>query len=78
MYSFRVIFSGGVSLYTEVFLICCPGIRSILWSHGWFFGNHWASLSENTKRYFQKSRGISLVSFHSALAIVVETVVFEF
>ena len=61
MYSFKAIFSGGVNLYMEVFLICCPGIRSILWSHGWFLGNLWASLSENTFLYLRNSKGMFLV-----------------
>ena len=77
IYSFNAIFSGGVSLYTEVFLICCPGIKSILWSHGWFFGNLWASSSENTFLYLRNSEGISLVTWGSDLANVVDTVVFR-
>jgi len=75
MYSCRATFLGGVNLYTKVFFIVCPGIRSILWSHGWCFGNLCASLSEKTFAYFLNSGGISLDFTCSFLARLVDTVV---
>jgi len=75
MYSYKVTFLGGVNLYTEVFFIVCPGIRSILWSHGWCFSNRCASLLEKTFAYFLNSRGISLDLTCSFLARLVDTVV---
>jgi len=75
IYLCKATFSGGVNLYTEVFFIVCPGIRSILWSHGWCFGNHCASSSKKTFAYFQNSRGISLDLTCSFVARLMDTVV---
>jgi len=75
IYSCKATFSGGVNLYTEVFFMVCPGIRLILWSHGWCFSSHCASSSEKTFAYFRNSRGISLDLTCSFLARLVDTVV---
>ena len=76
MYSCKATFSGGVNRYTEVFFIVSPGIRSILWSHGWCFGSRCASSSEKTFAYFRNSKGISLDVACSFVARLVDTVVF--
>ena len=51
IYSLRATFSAGVKWYTVVFLISMPGMRSILWSHGWCLGSRYASSLENTLLY---------------------------
>src|SRR3979490_2002506 len=75
MYSCKATFSGGVNRYTEVFFIVSPGMRSILWSHGWCFGRRCASSSEKTFAYFRNSKGISLDLTCSFVARLVDTVV---
>jgi len=52
-----------------------PGIRSILWSHGWCLGSCCASSSEKTLPYWRNSGGMFRILGCSALARVVDTVV---